>query len=287
MNLGYACINNSLRQKGVFTNRTCRLKNFSLQRVSELIKQNSADLVKILQWNELNNIHLFRVSSDILPFADHPELKYSIDDLPHKEEIYHNFNQCKELAHKTDQRLTMHPGPYTSLSSPNEQIRQKARLTLAMHRDILQLLGSKDPVINIHIGGNASAERSATFCREVERLPLSVRNMLTVENDDKPNGYSVKKLWEKIWYFTGTPIVMDFHHWKFCHEEQSMEQDYYTALGTWGERKPKTHYSESAEGKRPQAHSYYIEGPLPDFLDVDCMIECKGKEEFLTRLEAY
>lgn len=278
LNFGYACINNSIRKDGIFTGRTCRIKNFSLARVSELIEKNTADLFNILKWNEENRIRLFRVSSDLFPFYDHPDLRYSIDDLPHREEIYHNFRLCKELALKSGQRLTMHPGPYTNLSSPNDDVRKKARLTLAMHRDIMQLLESRDPVINIHVGGNFSKERAQTFCKEVEILPLSIRNMLTVENDDKPNGYSVNRLWENIWYWTGVPILIDLHHHKFCNDGRTMKEDYYTAMSTWNGRKPKIHYSESDPNKRAQAHSYLVEGPIPDFVEGDVMIESKGKE---------
>ena len=53
-------------------------------------------------------------------------------------------------------------------------------------------------------------------------------------------------------------------------------------FSTWPEDQvPKIHYSESASGKRPQAHSDYIEGPLPVFdtnREYDVMLETKAKD---------
>jgi UV DNA damage endonuclease len=43
---------------------------------------------------------------------------------------------------------------------------------------------------------------------------------------------------------------------------------------------PKVHYSESRDGSRPQAHSDYIVGAIPDLGETtyDVMIEAKAKD---------
>ena len=54
MNLGYACINTDLKNKGIFTNRTMRRKTFDskgLDYVSELSLQNVKDLKTHILWN--------------------------------------------------------------------------------------------------------------------------------------------------------------------------------------------------------------------------------------------
>ena len=85
---GYACKNMSITQKRdslsnitqqekVLTDRTCRMDKFSITRANELALKNSADLLRILQWNYENSIQFFRIGSGIFPFIDHPVLQYN------------------------------------------------------------------------------------------------------------------------------------------------------------------------------------------------------------------
>ena len=76
MNLGYACINMSMGKK-VSTNRTMVKRTFQskgLDYVSELALANASDIIKILEWNRLNGINFFRLSSAIIPWGDHIDL---------------------------------------------------------------------------------------------------------------------------------------------------------------------------------------------------------------------
>ena len=76
MNIGYACINMTMGKK-VTTNRAMIKKTFEakgLDYVSELALKNSADIIKILEWNRLNGINFFRLSSAIIPWGDHIDL---------------------------------------------------------------------------------------------------------------------------------------------------------------------------------------------------------------------
>ena len=86
MNLGYPCINMTLsdvspKSKAIMTNRTMRKSTFhekGLPWASYLILQNVSDLYEIVKWNEEQGIKLFRVSSDIFPWAS----EYEMEDLP-------------------------------------------------------------------------------------------------------------------------------------------------------------------------------------------------------------
>ncbi len=76
MNLGYACINMSMGKK-VTTNRAMVKRTFQskgLDYVSELALLNAKDIIKILEWNRMNGISLFRLSSTIVPWGDHIDL---------------------------------------------------------------------------------------------------------------------------------------------------------------------------------------------------------------------
>ena len=74
MNLGYACINMTLgKQKPKVTTNRSMIKSTFLERgveyAGELGLQNARDLFKILQWNNRNNIKVFRLSSEMFPWA--------------------------------------------------------------------------------------------------------------------------------------------------------------------------------------------------------------------------
>ncbi|KAG1438019.1 hypothetical protein G6F56_012825 [Rhizopus delemar] len=74
--LGYACLNTVLRAQkpSVFCSRTCRLSkavDSGIEFLQELSFQNIADLKKLVQWNEDNNIKFMRISSNVFPFGTH------------------------------------------------------------------------------------------------------------------------------------------------------------------------------------------------------------------------
>ena len=69
-NLGYCCINMTLRKDKITTNRGMIKRTFlkeGIGRSSDLALQNAKDLVEIIKWNHKNGFNLFRVSSDIVP----------------------------------------------------------------------------------------------------------------------------------------------------------------------------------------------------------------------------
>jgi len=70
MRIGYACVNMTLGEQGITTNRGMIKKTFQnkgLPYASELSLQNVRDLVEVIKWNEKHNITLYRMSSDMFP----------------------------------------------------------------------------------------------------------------------------------------------------------------------------------------------------------------------------
>jgi UV DNA damage endonuclease len=289
--IGYACMNLTLnegvkKKDQITASRTLRMSGFSLERVGELALQNSKDLVKIMEWNRDNGIQMFRVSSEIFPFMDHSELGYTLGDLSreHHTDIVSELVEAGSIARQAGIRLSCHPGPYTCLASPNSAIVVKAVRSLEMHQLIGSLLGQDDDFnINIHVGGvyedkQTTAER---FCENFKRLNPALKMQLTLENDDKQSMWSPKELYDMIYSKCGIRLVYDYHHHRFCSNE-TVDQAVDMMFSTWpDDQVPKIHYSESAPGKRPQAHSDYIEGPLPEFNTdrmYDVMLETKAKD---------
>jgi len=287
-NLGYCCINMSIGKK-VTTNRAMIKRTFEAKGadyVSDLALANSKDIIKILEWNRVNGIRLFRLSSTIIPWGDHID----ISQLKDYKEIKRELKKAGDFAKFHNMRINSHPGPFVVLTSPNEKVVENAIRDLELHALIFDLMGlSKTPYnnINIHCNGVYGDKKSAMdrFCENFQRLSPSVRKRLTVENDDKASMYSVKDLMyihKKI----GIPIVFDYLHHQFCSGDLSEEQALKLAATSWPKNiRQEVHYSESKAlhennpKEKPQAHSEYIKS-LPNTygLDLDIMVESKAKE---------
>jgi UV DNA damage endonuclease len=288
MNIGYACINMTMGKK-VTTNRSMVKKTFNakgLDYVSELALANAKDLIKILEWNRLNGINFFRLSSALVPWGDNID----ITQLKDYEEFKFELKKAGDYAKFWNMRINSHPGPFNVLPSPNESVVQKTFADLELHGKIFDLMGlSKTPYnnINIHCNGVYGDKQSAMdrLITNFKRLSPSVRKRLTLENDDKASMYSVKDLMY-IYENTGIPIVFDYHHHQFCTGDLSEEQALKLAATTWPKGiTQEVHYSESKAlhennpKEKPQAHSYLINA-LPNTyeLDLDIMVEAKAKE---------
>ena len=288
MNLGYACINMTLGKK-ITTNRGMVKRTFQakgLDYVSEIALANCKDIIKILEWNRLHKINVFRLSSALIPWGDGIDLT----QLKDYEEIKSELKKAGDFAKFWGMRITTHPGPFNVLVSPNESVVQKTIADLELHGKIFDMMGlSLTPYnkINIHCNGVYGDKQSALdrFITNFKRLSPSVRKRLTIENDDKASMYSVDDL-VYVHNKIGIPIVFDYHHHQFCTGGLTEEEALIKAVSTWPKGiKPIVHYSESKAlhendtKQKPQAHSDYINS-LPNTygLDVDVMVEAKAKE---------
>ena len=282
MNLGYACINMSLGKK-VTTNRTMIKRTFlekGLDYVSDCVIQNVADLEKIIDWNEQNGIKMYRMSSDMMPWAT----EYDFTQLKDWNEIAIILKRCGDKATQYGQRLSFHPGPFNVLVSPKEAVVQNTINDLEVHGRLMDALGlSKTPYnkINIHCNGVYGDKQSAMdrFIDNFKLLSDSVKSRLTIENDDKASMYSVKDLMY-IHNAIKIPIVFDYHHHTFNTGNLSEQDALELAMSTWPKGiRPATHYSESKMGSKPQAHSDFVER-IPETYGniVDIMVEAKQKD---------
>ena len=287
--LGYACINMTLQSKfGITANRTCRKATFEakgLPHVGSLFQENLEAIYSIIKWNVANNIFVYRMSSDIAPWAS----EYKFEELP-------NWPTCKALLEKIGKyardknvRLSFHPGQFNCMASHNPDVVRRSVIDLENHGRIFDLMGypkNNWTKINIHIGGTYG-DKSSTASRFVDNLSLlsgSVISRLTVENDDRPSMYSTQDLYNMVFKKSGIPIVFDYHH-HICHPGTINEYDaLHMAASTWGDVTPTCHYAESAtfhdRPKAPiRAHSKYVVQSINDYgLDLDIVIEAKCKE---------
>jgi UV DNA damage endonuclease len=286
--IGYCCINNTLSEKGIKVNRGMIKKTFDergLSYVSELVIQNLRDTIEIIKWNENNKIRNYRMSSDSFSWFTHYELK----DLPNFDKVTNLLVGMGKMIKNYKHKVSFHPGQFNVLCSPKEEIVKKTIFELNQHAlimDLMELEQSHFYNINIHVGGVYGDKKSSLerFCSEFHNLSLSAKKRLTVENDDSPNGYTVKDLYDGVYSKIKTPIVFDsLHH--YCNSgDMTARQSFDLAANTWGNILPEVHHSSSKKihednGSTLKSHADYI---YEKFMDVEgeiyISIEAKQKE---------
>ncbi|CAO1626505.1 unnamed protein product [Sympodiomycopsis kandeliae] len=289
--LGYACLNTVLRTQDppIFSSRTARIKSIQekgLDWVKELARANAKDIIPMLRWNVENNIRFMRLSSEIFPFASHDTYGYSPDCA--SEELAEAGKVARELNH----RITMHPGQFVQLGSPNPAVVKSSIRELDVHATVLDLMGmDQDSVMIIH-GGGVYGNREATLERMKEtirtKLPEHIKRRLVLENDEI--SWSAEELLPVCHEFN-IPMVFDFHHDMLRPSQKSPNELMPELLQLFSQRgiKPKFHLSHPRPGsknlRQRRAHSDRC-GSLPLDLppDADLMIEAKDKEQAVLEL---
>lgn len=287
---GYCCINVNLQKKeGITTNRSIKKKTFhakGLDHVSRIFEDNTVALERIVEWNNRHEIKVFRVTSVLAPWAS----EYRWEQLPGINRIMDNLRRVGKVASEGGQRLSFHPGPFNCLASSNEKVVQNCVSDLRVHGDLMDMMGQPrdhNAKINIHLGGAyGDREKAAeTWCRNYLLLPENIRSRLTVENDDRPNLFSAKSLYDLVFKRVGVPIVFDSHHHECGPKDASYSEAFEMARSTWPQGiRPMCHHSNSAkvyEGDKGPvtAHSKFYYKPFDSLgHDVDVALECKSKE---------
>lgn len=289
-NFGYCCINLELTDQKITSNRGMIKRTFlskGLDYVSELVVKNTTDLIRIAEWNRDNDIHVFRISSDMFPWMS----EYEISELPDIDIISSNLSKFGQISMNNNIRLSFHPGPFNVLGSPNPDLIQKTTKEINQHAEILDMMGTPAThfyPINIHCNGTYGnkTETLQRWCENKKALSESARNRLVIENDDKASMYSVKDLYEGVYQTNGTPITFDYHHHRFNDSGLTEQEAFELAYSTW-DVKPLFHYSscrktfEDASSKA-QAHADMVYENINTYAhDVDIELEAKAKEKAL------
>jgi UV DNA damage endonuclease len=270
--------------------RTCRLKGASPERLRALIGINLGELEKILHYCDENRVHLYRISSEVVPFASHP-----VNTLRWWEEFAGTFERLGALIRRMEIRVTMHPGQFTVLNSTNPKVVAASIEEVGWHVRFLDALGTgRSSKVVLHVGGGFGDKPAALarFASVVADLPESYRARIVVENDERV--YSVEDVLE-VSARTGLPMIFDNLH-DAVHSGRLDGASRYLAdvFATWKveDGPPKMHISTQAEGGRPGAHAEFI-GPddlirvleaAPAGRPFDAMLEAKQKDRALLRL---
>lgn len=280
MSIGYACITLGVSGTGL---RTCTKKNATNDKIREIILSNLDALEHMIEYNRKNSIMLFRISSDLIPFGSD-----ETNQIIWWEEFRQRFEQIGTKIKKYGMRVSMHPGQYTVLNSPREEVVERAIEDLRYHGRVLDaLLMDGSGKIILHIGGAYGDKESAIrrFEEVYQELEPEIKKRLVIENDDRLFSIDeVVLIGEKL----RIPVVFDALHHKVNPDPKGLDDTYWIQRcnKTWGKEdgKQKIHYSQQDPGKKDGSHSRTIR--MEEFLnyyesikqfDLDIMLEVKDK----------
>lgn len=290
MKLGYAGM-----CRGVLNTKFmhCTQKYANEDKLHEVIKNNFEALQSVLQYNVEQEIKMFRISSDFIPFATHP-----LNSIDWKNQYKKEFEKIHRYVINNDLRLSMHPGQYVVLNSTNPQVVERSLEELQYHADVLEAfqLDSSHKMV-LHIGGIYQDKESAImrFIDVAKKCSETILKHLVIENDDR---YFTVEDVLRISSETGIPVVYDqLHHELNPSKYYASDREWILrCLTTWKESDGtmKLHYSQQAVGKRKGAHSLTINllvfhqffNKVKD-LPLDWMIEVKDKNYSVNKINVY
>lgn len=266
------------------TNRTCRLASLhDVEKVRDLIGQNLSSLKTILRWNAKHRVQLFRMGQSLIPFASHPRFPYDWVE-EHGDEL----RQVGELARSLGIRLSMHPGQYIQPGSLKPEVVERSLAELRSAARILDLIGSHDSVLVLHMGGGYE-DKLTTAARFIETMHPEgqVLKYLALENDERI--WTIAEVVETA-RSLGIPAIADTLHHGLKPGNLTLKEAFDLSLPSWEDRgaRPKLHLSSQNPEKQAGAHAYSVDPAdwwaLVNALGergADVMVEAKGKEHAL------
>jgi len=274
-NIGFACMSKKCNTKY----QTFRLPSFSEYRLKQAIAHNLKETERTIQHCISEGIKLFRLSSDLVPFATH-DVMQNIDYLSWMQS---DLQRICYIAKNNNMILSMHPSQMCCINSPRQDVVNNSIKDLIYHYDILNSMGLDDFNIIIHVGGvyGDKSEAMKRFVGVFNSLPVELRNHILLENDDK--SYTISDIME-IHKETGVKVVFDYHH-HVCNNDDT-ELNLEAIFSTCGTGKvPKIHLSSPKSVKEFRSHSAmidydYCRGFFEKYkgLEFDVMIEAKDKD---------
>ncbi len=286
--LGYPCTNVTLKYT---TGRTVRLANLTSEKAEAVARENLMTLQKMLEWNLTQGIHFLRIGSSIIPLASHEAFPFNWLERFEKE-----LTEIRDFARQHAMRLSMHPGQYTVLNSPKENVVAASVRELEYHAAFLEAVDPGSGTMTLHAGG-AYGDKVTALKRLEKNIGLLsplAKGKLTLENDDRTfHTEDVLSVCESA----GLPVIFDFFHHKLNpvreRWDEGLTELVERVVNTWGGRIPKFHLSSPRDFTT--AHADFVE--LGDFLQVtgtldqiggdepyDVMLEAKQKDVALLRL---
>jgi UV DNA damage endonuclease len=255
-------------------------KEESQQKLSEIIQNNFNTSRQIIHHCKKTGIQGYRLSSDLTPVLNHPDVNLTLEDLPDFKLIQYQINELKKAIKETGIKVSAHPSEYITLTSEDEKAIKNSIRDLESHADIfdrLDLPESYEAPLNIHVRKDGNPDEiSSRFFNIFNGLPDNVRKRLVLENNDNANGtWSIKNLHHYYYKTSQIPITFDTLHHSILPGNLTEEEAFNLAYETWNTT-PIFHYSEGKNNTR--AHKDMPDNIPPTYKDVYWDVELKGKD---------
>lgn len=295
--LGYVAM--SMELKNASPSQTMTFAQFekikdreaAIKKLEKIALKNLENTYRILKHNFYNDIHFYRLTSRLIPLANHEEISDWNYMRPLKGKLY----EIGEFVKNKGMRIDFHPDHFVVLNSPKLEVLKVSLRTLKTH--YLLLKGMKiDPTHRcvLHVGGNyKETEKSLErFVDNWMEVPKDIQKMIMLENDD--TSFTLDDtlyLCEKL----GIPLVFDYHHHLAHHNNAQWEERWERVVATWKDSPLpiKMHISSPKSESQFRHHSDFVDvdmffnflkeinGSVPE---IHCMIEAKRKDEALFKL---
>ena len=287
LQLSLCCISSILQAEG-YKFRTMTYKSFSsksrdesLEKLSDIIRNNFFVTEKIIRHCAANNISGYRISSDLCPVIKHPDIMLSLEELPNYNLIEKEINNVSLAIKETNIRVSAHPSEYITLTSEDDIKIKHSLVDLEFHGEIFDRLGLSrthyNP-LNIHVRKEGDPEELCNiFMKNFERLSDGIKSRLVLENNDTGNTWDVATLKKYFYKDNNIPITFDNLHHKMLNKGVSEFDAFLDAYETWGDIIPVFHYSEGKDNGR--AHKDMAEY-LPENFGKNVLfdVELKSKD---------
>lgn len=193
-------------------------------------------------------LHMMRVSSDLLPMYTEPSYSYFWQQKDVQDYCAGEFAKIGEFARKHDIRLSFHPGQFCVLASDNPDVVRRSVEEFEYHTDMARWMGYGSSwhdhgfKINVHIAGKQGPDGIVAV---LPKLSTEARNLITIENDEMTWGINASLALKDH-----VALVLDIHH-HLIHSNgeyiQATDDRWKEIIDSWRGVRPVIHYSLSRE----------------------------------------
>jgi len=230
MKIGY--VGSAFSSINCKSDRSFQLKSYSKEKLYSIIGSNLQCIFQTLEFNLKHKIKFYRIA-DFIPFASHPI------SLP-LESIFQDFSplimKIALFIQKNEFRISMHPGQYTILNSPKNDVVKKAIKELEYDTLFMDFMGlNQDAKVQIHVGGVYGNKEKAInrFIKNFHLLPENIQSRLAIENDDVSYDLCDCLL---INQETGIPVIFDIFHYSIKNRGETLIEGIKRSMKTWKEQ---------------------------------------------------
>lgn len=261
-----------------------------LNKLKEVTRSNIYDLEKILNYNIENQIHFYRITSNLIPLGTHPDVTFD-----YRKYFKKDFEYIGNIIRKNNLRIDSHPDQFNVINSIKENVVENTIKSLKFQSQIFEDINYKQGKMVIHIGSSQGGKEESIerFINNLKYFPNEVVSRLILENDDKIfTAQDVLNICKE----TKLPMVLDIHHHICKNNGEEIKYILKDIFNTWNNEilPPKIHFSSPREFEKDRKHADFINAK--DFLDFiylakdevdrdfDVMIEAKKKDLALKKL---